>query len=59
LIAPCADDLLVAHPVSPAVNRAANDSAGLIEPYAVPPDVEAPVAPRKRRVAASDEPTLL
>jgi putative SOS response-associated peptidase YedK len=59
LLVPCPDDLLVAYPVSPAVNRAANDGAALIEPYAVPEHaVPASSARRRRAASASDEPTL-
>lgn len=60
LIAPSAEDVLVAHPVSPAVNRTLNDSAQLIEPYDVASGEQAPPLPaRKRRAADSNgEPTL-
>jgi putative SOS response-associated peptidase YedK len=58
LIAPAPDDLLTAHPVSPAVNHAANDNAGLIAPYEPPPQ-EAVAPPRRRAPKKNDQPTLL
>ena len=57
LIAPAPDDLLIAHPVSPAVNQAANDNAGLIAPYEPPPQ-EAAAPPRRRAAKKNDQPTL-
>jgi putative SOS response-associated peptidase YedK len=60
LIAPAPDDLLVAYPVSPAVNRTANDGAALIEPFAAGPEPDRSTPPARKRPAAkvSDEPTL-
>jgi putative SOS response-associated peptidase YedK len=43
LIAPATDDLLEWYEVSPAVNRATNDSADLIAPAPAPPDGDAGV----------------
>jgi len=57
LIAPCPDDLLTPHPVSPAVNHALNDNAQLVEPYTPPSDEPAPAKP-KRAAKNSDQPTL-
>jgi len=57
LIAPAPDDLLSAHPVSPAVNQAANDNPQLIEPYE-PPAQEAAPAPGRGAAKKNDQPTL-
>jgi len=66
LLVPARDDLLEAYEVSPAVNRAANDDARLIEPLppgAAPQSAPAADAPRtaakaKAQNKRSDEPTL-
>ena len=58
LIAPCPDDVLTPHPVSPAVNHALNDNPQLIEPYTPPADEGAPPKP-KRAAKNNDQPTLL
>ena len=66
LIAPCGDDVLTPHPVSPAVNHALNDNARLIEPYEPPAEQPAPAKPKRaaktaaKTAAKSDEqPNLL
>lgn len=52
LIRPAAEALLEAYPVSPAVNRVANDCAALLEPAPAPIDPQPATAkPRKPRVA--------
>src|SRR5262249_17263219 len=57
LIRPAADDLLEAHPVSTAVNRAANDSETLIAPAAEDAAEMAPrVSPRAARPRKAREP---
>jgi putative SOS response-associated peptidase YedK len=57
LLVPARDDLLEAYEVSPAVNRAANDDARLIEP--LPPGAaQQPAAKAKVPSKSSDEPTL-
>ena len=50
LIAPAREDLLEVHPVSDAVNRAANDTPQMIEP--VEEITEAEIAPQPARKAA-------
>jgi putative SOS response-associated peptidase YedK len=57
LITPCPEDLLVAHPVSPAVNNAANDGPQLIAPFE-PPAQAAPQPARRRLAKKNDQPTL-
>ena len=60
LIAPADDRLLEAHPVSPAVNRVANDSEALIAPLSAQTEQAAP-APRAKPSKAKksdDQPTL-
>lgn len=52
LLVPARDDLLEAYQVSPAVNRAANDSAALIAPYAEAADEN--MAQRKASARAVD-----
>lgn len=49
LIRPAPEDLLEAHPVSPAVNRTANDDSKLIEPLTASAEAAAPPAPRSKR----------
>jgi putative SOS response-associated peptidase YedK len=49
LIAPAPENLLEAYEISPAVNRVANDSAELIEPYAAPSQPAAPKPAEKTR----------
>jgi putative SOS response-associated peptidase YedK len=58
LIRPAPDALLEAYEVSPAVNRVANDSAALLEPYAAPddpPPVEQAPRSKPNRAKASDD----
>ena len=61
LIAPAPDDLLEAWPVSPAVNRTANDNAALIlpldlsaAPAPMPPKPKAAPRPRIKRAPTDD-----
>ncbi len=49
LIAPAPENLLEAYEISPAVNRVANDSPELIEPYASGPQSTAPTPAEKPR----------
>jgi putative SOS response-associated peptidase YedK len=58
LIAPASDGLLEAFPVSPAVNRVANDNPALIEPIAVvaaAPAKSADKRPGKRKGSAKPD----
>ena len=57
LIAPAQDDLLIAHEVSPAVNRVANDSPDLIKPWTPPEDAppQPETAPRAARKRTKDD----
>jgi putative SOS response-associated peptidase YedK len=57
LIAPCPDDVLTPHPVSPGVNHALNDNPQLVAPYE--PPAEGPTPKPKRAAKNSDQPTLL
>jgi putative SOS response-associated peptidase YedK len=56
LIAPAPDELLECYEVSPAVNRAANDSAALIVP--APPAASEEPQPAKPKKKANDQPSL-
>ena len=49
LIAPAPDGSMEVYEVSPAVNKVANDSHELAEPYTAPPQAERPDAPPKPR----------
>jgi putative SOS response-associated peptidase YedK len=58
LIAPARDDLLALHPVSPAVNRTANDGPELIEPVAAgtgPAEAAATATPKRKAKAKKDD----
>ena len=58
LIRPAPDALLEAYEVSPAVNRVANDSAALLEPYvapADPPPLEQTPKSKPKKAKASDD----
>jgi len=51
LLVPAPDDLLEAFPVSPDVNRVANDGPHLLDPYLAPPE---PVKPKKKEKPTDD-----
>lgn len=53
LIRPAPDGSMEVYEVSPAVNKVANDTPDLIEPYTAP--AEQPAPPPRRRRAASDD----
>jgi putative SOS response-associated peptidase YedK len=53
LIRPAPDSSMEVYEVSPAVNKVANDTPDLIEPYAAPADEPAP-PPRRKRAASDD-----
>jgi putative SOS response-associated peptidase YedK len=55
LIAPAPEDLLEVYPVGDAVNRAANDSAVLIDPVEIKAETVEPKRPRKRAKAKEDD----
>ena len=55
LLVPAPEDTFAAHEVSVAVNRAANDSAALIEPVAPGAEAPAPAKPRARAKASKDD----
>jgi putative SOS response-associated peptidase YedK len=56
LIVPAHDDLLALHPVSPAVNRTANDGPALIEPVAIgSAAAAAPDKPKRNAKARKDD----
>lgn len=55
LIAPARNELLEVHEVSPAVNRAAHDSADLIASYTAPPEAETAPAQKPARKPKKDD----
>jgi putative SOS response-associated peptidase YedK len=55
LVAPIRDERVEAYEISPAVNRVANDSPDLVEPYTAPPDAPAkPAKPKAKRAKKDD-----
>jgi len=54
LIRPAPDGSMEVYEVSPAVNKVANDTPDLIEPYTAPAEPPAP-PPRRRRAASGDD----
>jgi putative SOS response-associated peptidase YedK len=55
LIAPASEDLLAVHPVSEEVNRAASDSAALIEPVEEAAEIEPEPKPARKAAGRKDE----
>ena len=55
LIAPAPESLMEVYEVSPAVNRVANDSPELVEPYAAPAEAVAVPKPVRRAKVAKDD----
>jgi putative SOS response-associated peptidase YedK len=58
LIAPAADGSMEVFEVSPAVNKVANDSPDLVEPYAAPPEAEPQPRPKPKRAADGGQGSL-
>jgi putative SOS response-associated peptidase YedK len=55
LLTPAAENLMEVYEISPAVNKVANDSAELLQPYTAPPEPPVEPKPAARPKRAADD----